>query len=92
MSSAGETPDASAARGDVEESRETLGDQARAKVEEGKEQLQELQETAKAKARRTADQAKEQPAPAGGIVAAVAGALGIAWLLRRRRRRRKQDS
>jgi MYXO-CTERM domain-containing protein len=102
MSTAGEKPDAESLRKDIEESREELGDtvealagkadvkgRAKAKVEEGKEELRELKEGAKAKARSAADQAKEQPAPTGGIVAAVLGALGIAWLMRRRRRRKR---
>jgi uncharacterized protein (TIGR03382 family) len=102
--STGETPDASAARQEVEKTREALGDtaealahkadvkgRARAKVEEGKDELRDLQDSAKATARRTADQAKEQPASTGGIVAAVVGGLGLAWLLRRRRRRRRES-
>jgi ElaB/YqjD/DUF883 family membrane-anchored ribosome-binding protein len=95
--------DPDALREDIESTREALGDtvdapaqkadvkgQVRAKVDEGKEQVHQAQESAKAKARDTADQVRERPAPAGGLVAAVLGVLGLTWLIRRRRRRKSR--
>jgi MYXO-CTERM domain-containing protein len=95
--------DPDALREDIESTRESLGDtvdalaqkadvkgRVRTKVDERKEQVHQVQENAKAKARDTADQVRERPAPAGGIVAALLGVLGLTWLVRRRRRRKSR--
>jgi ElaB/YqjD/DUF883 family membrane-anchored ribosome-binding protein len=94
-----ETPDSETLRREIEETREALGDtaaalaqkadlkgQVKGKVDTRKQQLHQLQENAKTKARSAVGQAKGRSSPIAGIIAVLLGAVGLALLVRSRNR------
>lgn len=73
-------------REEIDETRQDLGDTVEqlAHKADVKGQAQAKADETKQRAQAQVDQVKRNPAPAGGIAAAIAGLIVLIWLLRRR--------